>query len=135
MPFVNSYPKPKIYSQSLAEKTMKYYSWFIAKKFLPHVCFSCGAKEIRFKLHVHHKNKNRWDNRLKNLQVLCVKCHHKMHYPKGRYGNLNPFWHKTHSLLTKRKIRDKRTGTVRVYEKDGSFRYIKSLEAMQKDET
>jgi len=39
-------------------------------------CTACGATEG---LHIHHKNKNPADNRIRNLTVLCGVCHKKVH--------------------------------------------------------
>lgn len=40
-------------------------------------CFCCNSKfEI---LQVHHINKNKKDNRVENLLVVCSKCHVKIH--------------------------------------------------------
>jgi hypothetical protein len=33
-------------------------------------------------LQVHHKNKNRKDNRLINLELICPNCHYEEHYVK-----------------------------------------------------
>ena len=45
------------------------------------ICEICGAdySQDRQNLHVHHRNENKRDNRLGNLQVLCKYCHRKMH--------------------------------------------------------
>jgi hypothetical protein len=42
-------------------------------------CERCGysKKEI---LHVHHKNRNRSDNRSENLELICPNCHYEEHY-------------------------------------------------------
>lgn len=42
-------------------------------------CEKCGIKDKRV-LITHHKNKNREDNRLENLQTLCRNCHAIEHY-------------------------------------------------------
>lgn len=37
--------------------------------------------------HVHHKNHNKLDNRVVNLELLDIVVHSKLHYPKGsRFG-------------------------------------------------
>ena len=38
-------------------------------------CESCGAS----KADVHHKNRNRADNRPANIQMLCRRCHSRHH--------------------------------------------------------
>ena len=39
-------------------------------------CIACGNTK---RLQIHHKNKNRRDNTKKNLQVVCISCHAKLH--------------------------------------------------------
>ena len=43
---------------------------------LPHKCNQCGHKRY---LTVHHKDGNRQNNELLNLEVLCRSCHAKFH--------------------------------------------------------
>lgn len=38
-------------------------------------CVECGRGDIT--LNVHHKNHNHKDNRMENLETLCVNCHTK----------------------------------------------------------
>jgi len=42
-------------------------------------CERCNynKKEV---LHIHHKNRNRKDNGMKNLEILCPNCHYEEHY-------------------------------------------------------
>lgn len=43
-----------------------------------YTCEKCGVQVTPFEsefMHVHHKNKNKTDNRPSNLQCLCIKCH------------------------------------------------------------
>lgn len=42
-------------------------------------CEKCGydKKEI---LHVHHKDRNRNNNNLSNLELICPNCHYENHY-------------------------------------------------------
>ena len=47
-------------------------------------CFVCESKK---RLCIHHLNGDHYDNRLENLQVLCVSCHlgeHKRQYWAAR---------------------------------------------------
>lgn len=43
------------------------------------VCERCGynKKEI---LHVHHKDRNRSNNDMENLELICPNCHYEEHY-------------------------------------------------------
>lgn len=54
------------------------------------VCNRCGSKE---NILVHHKDRNRKNNNITNLEVLCKKCHqieHEAWKNLGRYlGNKN----------------------------------------------
>jgi hypothetical protein len=38
-------------------------------------CEICGAIVTGYKLHIHHKDKDRKNNKLENLQVVCARCH------------------------------------------------------------
>ena len=40
-------------------------------------CSICG--EIEGQIDVHHKDENRKNNKVENLQVLCASCHAKLH--------------------------------------------------------
>lgn len=50
-------------------------------------CEKCGCEDPLV-LELHHKNRNHFDNRLENLEILCSNCHRKEHrendylYPK-----------------------------------------------------
>lgn len=50
-------------------------------------CEKCGCEDPLV-LELHHKNRNHFDNRFENLEVLCANCHRKEHrendhfYPK-----------------------------------------------------
>ncbi len=44
-------------------------------------CERCDYKKYQI-LQIHHKNKNRKDNGLKNLELLCPNCHMEIHYLK-----------------------------------------------------
>lgn len=45
------------------------------------MCEKCGRTkfDVLTKLHVHHKDRNRLNNNIKNLKLLCSKCHLKLH--------------------------------------------------------
>ncbi len=42
-------------------------------------CERCGYKKYEI-LHVHHKNRNRMDNRSENLEIICPNCHYEEHH-------------------------------------------------------
>ncbi len=42
-------------------------------------CERCDYNKIKV-LQVHHTNKNRADNRLSNLELICPNCHYEEHY-------------------------------------------------------
>ena len=46
------------------------------------ICSICGTNK---NLEIHHKDKNRYNNKLLNLVVVCRKCHQKI---DGRYKRL-----------------------------------------------
>ena len=52
-----------------------------ALKLLPNICFSCGYSNIDA-LEVHHIDKNRENNDISNLRILCANCHTLTH--KGK---------------------------------------------------
>lgn len=61
------------------------------------VCQHCGFDSVEEILIVHHKDRDRTNNGLDNLIVLCPNCHSIEHYVENRDG-----WkHKS----TKRKLR------------------------------
>lgn len=43
-------------------------------------CARCGYSRYEGVLQVHHVNRNRSDNRLDNLEVLCPTCHVEEHF-------------------------------------------------------
>jgi len=46
-------------------------------------CKLCGCKDKRI-LVVHHRDKKRSNNTIKNLVWLCLNCHHLVHYYKDQ---------------------------------------------------
>ena len=51
-----------------------------------YICQDCGVdlSSERRLLHVHHKNRDKGDNREKNLIALCASCHKKQPYHERR---------------------------------------------------
>lgn len=43
------------------------------------VCERCGYSKFEI-LQIHHKNRNRKDNDLTNLELMCPNCHFEEHY-------------------------------------------------------
>jgi len=52
----------------------------IAFDFYESKCYDCGYNEYKELLQVHHKDLNRRNNSVENLQILCPNCHMKVHY-------------------------------------------------------
>jgi 5-methylcytosine-specific restriction endonuclease McrA len=48
----------------------------LARENLVQKCCICNSID---KLEIHHKNKDRKDNRLENIIILCKSCHSKAH--------------------------------------------------------
>lgn len=48
---------------------------------LPNKCNKCGYNKTIIALEVHHKDKNRNNNLLSNLEILCANCHRIEHKP------------------------------------------------------
>jgi hypothetical protein len=51
-------------------------------------CERCGYDEHIEILQVHHRDRNRMNNKESNLEILCPNCHHWEHFSKkdGMYG-------------------------------------------------
>jgi len=48
------------------------------------ICEICGCGPVGRNLHVHHKDRDRKNNDLDNLQILCVNCHNNIAHPRKR---------------------------------------------------
>ena len=42
-------------------------------------CERCGYKKFEI-LQIHHKDRNRNDNSIDNLELICPNCHYEEHY-------------------------------------------------------
>ena len=60
----------KVRNSDYTNKIFKRHYWEINQ------CMICWAKGI---LHIHHKDKNRRNNKYTNLIKICISCHAKMH--------------------------------------------------------
>ena len=52
----------------------------IAFSKLPHTCARCSYADVIGILQVHHKDRNRENNAIGNLEILCPTCHVLEHY-------------------------------------------------------
>jgi hypothetical protein len=55
----------------------------IAFRNLPEECHRCGYSEVPEVLQVHHIDRDRSNNHLENLEILCPTCHEVEHYQAG----------------------------------------------------
>lgn len=53
----------------------------IAREIKEQKCEMCNATDVR--LDVHHIDKNKSNNIIENIVILCVSCHAKLHYYNG----------------------------------------------------
>jgi 5-methylcytosine-specific restriction endonuclease McrA len=56
--------------------SQNYYKRLIQYLHINMQCEECGSKKYTV---IHHRNRNRKDNRIENLKILCRSCHHKEH--------------------------------------------------------
>jgi 5-methylcytosine-specific restriction endonuclease McrA len=59
--------------------------WML-RRGLVKVCERCGFDEIPEILIVHHADRNRTNNALENLIILCPNCHAAEHYVENKNG-------------------------------------------------
>lgn len=59
--------------------------------YLPHKCDICNNNEFEVLL-VHHRDLNKHNCDINNLQILCANCHYKIHFGNGktRYKKIQP---------------------------------------------
>lgn len=69
--------RPKHYSDGRSSYRV------IAKRGLPLECNRCKWKTVPAVLKVHHKDRNRKNNSLVNLEILCPNCHDIEHFMMG----------------------------------------------------
>jgi len=50
------------------------------------VCERCGYDKVEI-LQVHHKDRNRTNSDLKNLELVCPNCHFEEHYLENSWLN------------------------------------------------
>ena len=55
-----------------------------AFKYYDNKCDICGYDKFPDLLHVHHIDKNRKNNRINKLRILCQNCHAEIHYLMGK---------------------------------------------------
>lgn len=58
-------------------------------------CERCGHDGSDSRLGVHHRNRDKHDQRLENLEVLCHRCHMQEHAAAGETG-----WQRYHQRRT-----------------------------------
>ncbi len=63
-------PYPKEFSVRLKKKILKLHNYS---------CSTCGHDGKERRLEVHHKDKDKTNNKESNLTVLCRTCHNKLH--------------------------------------------------------
>lgn len=56
-----------------------------ALAYLPNACNICGYCKYIEVLDVHHKDGDRGNNILSNLEVLCPTCHREIHHLEKKY--------------------------------------------------
>jgi hypothetical protein len=52
-------------------------------------CEECGHDGSASRLEIHHRDHDPYNNRVKNLGVLCASCH-RAHHPRRRGSKLDP---------------------------------------------
>lgn len=68
--------QPTHYGTASGERTYR----ILAFSQLPHCCARCGYNEVVEVLQAHHKNGDRTNNGIENLEILCPTCHMVFHF-------------------------------------------------------
>lgn len=75
----------KYHGKGLKDKVKAYKSLKIRLlKLRGNNCQRCGYNKYEI-LHVHHKNRDRSNNDLNNLELICPNCHAEEHYLEGSW--------------------------------------------------
>jgi hypothetical protein len=59
--------------------------------FYPNVCYLCGSKK---NLEIHHLDRNRKNNQLSNLRIICRSCHNSIQFRGDKNKIINNFGNK-----------------------------------------
>ena len=63
------------------------YRSVLTRNKVPKIFFLCKTKDVRV-MAVHHKDRNRKNNKVENLVWLCHNCHHLVHYYKDEQDKI-----------------------------------------------
>lgn len=61
----------------------------IALRNYPNKCNRCGYDKIKSVLEIHHKDRDRSNRKVDNLEILCPTCHQEEHFIAGD-GRFHP---------------------------------------------
>jgi len=67
----------------------------LAFRHYPHQCAKCNYLKYPEILEVHHKDRNRSNNTLENLEIICPTCHDEEHFitKSGKWGQKASVYH------------------------------------------
>jgi 5-methylcytosine-specific restriction endonuclease McrA len=66
------------------------------------ICERCG--DIEERMHIHHRDRNRSNNHISNLDYLCGSCHNQVHWVLRRLERNNTRWAHRTKMLYKDKL-------------------------------